>query len=615
MVIHDEKVERELLRRAEEARRDLEVPPLERLASPLNRLAAFVVDYFVLAWPFAVLTMSPFKRHMQEANLIGDEFSMQVYGLLMALVGLFTLISYQTLFHWIAGATPGKFVFGLRVVALWSRDSRPTFWEALGRSCFWVGQFFLLALPFLAVMADPNRRPWHDRFSNTVVVSVRKKAASMAPNIYEIALVRVCMWTVAGFAMVGGLVLGLREYHNAKRSYEFSQRLGGSSGECEAVDQALEDWPLEKGEAPSRLSVAMALFATGDLDKSCLRAEVENPLSLIENRPLAYLAKSFVYSDNQEISDEYLNEICKLDSQSDECHLARVIEGMAEENTELVYQEFSKLNQDSRVYLSLWAIRQFIRMQDFASAAQYIDNIPAHSSLAYFMIPARAKIYWGLHRREESRAIASAALDLLNGDDKLQFASWHCFAELNDACSGATSSSCRVFSRLNEKIDGALNDFQPALTRLKIGDCVPEKKVTDLMAMDMHPDVRQYAELMIEKNLRDLHEYWQDSETRYELKDEVAQQILKLTSERKYIDPIRNDWLSRSRGLAWERLGRELFSKDVATKNWAAALKVGEKLMQFVPSSAGAAYNRLPASVDSLADKVAEVRKMLEKQK
>jgi hypothetical protein len=268
-----------------------------------------------------------------------------------------------------------------------------------------------------------------------------------------------------------------------------------------------------------------------------------------------------------------------------------VIEGMADEDLEAIENQFTGLSEDSRVYLSLWALRQYVRMQDFVSAAKFLDRLPDHRSLAYFTIPSRAKVYWGLHRSQEARATGAAALDMLSGSDKLQFSSWLCFAELTNSCDGHTSQSCKVFSRLNEKIDDSLADFQPALTKVKATECEPGSEISSLAMTGMHPEVRQYAEVVAKKNLSEMEEYWESSDTRFELKDEMARQIVNLTSERKYVDPIRNEWLQRTRGLAWEQLGRTLFSHDFLEKNWVAAYEVGDRLLSSFGQERGFAEN------------------------
>jgi len=75
----------------------------------------------------------------------------------------------------VAGRTPGKALFGLRVVRT---DGTPV---RLGRATLRsLGYFFsaIVLVGFLWILADPCRQAWHDRLAGTVVVYDRGRRAA-----------------------------------------------------------------------------------------------------------------------------------------------------------------------------------------------------------------------------------------------------------------------------------------------------------------------------------------------------------------------------------------------------------------------------------------------------
>lgn len=86
--------------------------------------------------------------------------------------GLMTLLlhmMYFTYFHGTTGQTPGKMVFGLRVIQ--ATGENMTLGIAFLR---WVGYFvstFFCYLGFLWVAFDSKKQGWHDKIAGTVVIS------------------------------------------------------------------------------------------------------------------------------------------------------------------------------------------------------------------------------------------------------------------------------------------------------------------------------------------------------------------------------------------------------------------------------------------------------------
>ena len=84
-------------------------------------------------------------------------------------LGLGWAIVYFTAFTaWWKGRTPGKRLFGCRVIRL---DGKPlTWWQAFNRSGGYAASLATGLLGFAELIWDPNRQALHDRISRTVVL-------------------------------------------------------------------------------------------------------------------------------------------------------------------------------------------------------------------------------------------------------------------------------------------------------------------------------------------------------------------------------------------------------------------------------------------------------------
>lgn len=85
---------------------------------------------------------------------------------------LFSLaFGYFTLFHFLAGQTPGKMLTGLRVETI---DGEPLlFSQAFLRSVGGLLQMLPGGLGYLVVLSSPDRRGWNDRLAGTRLVSLK----------------------------------------------------------------------------------------------------------------------------------------------------------------------------------------------------------------------------------------------------------------------------------------------------------------------------------------------------------------------------------------------------------------------------------------------------------
>ena len=167
-----------------------------RLASPIDRVAAFIAD-LVLLVPLMTLIAAPFRRRALEAQLLeNNEGWASAYILAVGACVLFFL-AYQTVFLVWWGATPGKRALGLKVETLWENRKKPRAFAAFLRAVGLCLEMLCLGLPWVAVFGNARRRPFHDRLGDTVVVAVRATKAAGPPNMAEISMAAPLLPTVS----------------------------------------------------------------------------------------------------------------------------------------------------------------------------------------------------------------------------------------------------------------------------------------------------------------------------------------------------------------------------------------------------------------------------------
>lgn len=639
MVIRDEKLVSE---KANSATNELYI------ASPTVRFAAFVIDYYIIVWPLLLLVVSPLVHAMKVSMMLGHESESYESFILTCILGWLFILFYQAAFVAFASATPGMKIMKIKVVQVWDQSQKPYFLSAFVRAVYWSLSFALLGLPFLAVLSDPKRRAWHDRMMNTIVLTSHSRFASLRPTLQERTYSRVIVWLFVGLFSAA---LSSAIYYEIKRGplrTKIEKRsITESSSDCGALEAAYESWPLENGEEASRLSVAMALFAASQLDKSCLEQEARNPFLSEKDLSLSYLAKSFIYSENQELSDLYLEQVCSTSNEkNDECTIAEVIDAMSTEKFSVVDQKFSELQKNSRVYSKIWALRQYTKEERYEEAEEFLEALPDENALSPFSMPLRVKVLWGLKKSQEAQASARVAYDALSGEDKLNLASWMCYEESQLSCESLQNTSCKIFQKeklLNEK---STLELQPALASLKMADCQKESEtsIQDLALERLHPEVQALVDLKLSKNLLDMRKMAARQapyeEVELEVADEALISLFEMTNSDDDVKLIQQVWSEKAYGMRWEQLGLRLFSFWENQKKWSEAVIVGEKLAAVVKDASflkdyavalyrsglkqeaneliadieGFELSRSPASVLKEADDYTEVVELLQKE-
>lgn len=283
-------------------------------ALPLDRVASHVADLVLLA-PIMALAMAPFRRAVTEARLLDRMVESDIAIVQSLLAAVIVGILWETAFVSFWGTTPGRAIFGLRIVDVWTHE-KPRPFHAFLRALAWWGSALVLGAPFFGVYSNSKRRPVHDRVADTEVRSINTRRQSAPPKLSELAFGSLLTTATMFFA---SLVLTTQMI--VIREHAEEAKLAAAPKLCEEVTAAQEDW--EKQESvPPRIAVALSLTSAGFVDSSCLETEADYALWNNSGRILGYLAKGLSrFASDPEESEKYFAKVCDLEPDSDSCRL------------------------------------------------------------------------------------------------------------------------------------------------------------------------------------------------------------------------------------------------------------------------------------------------------
>lgn len=140
------------------------------MAFSIDKIILFFTSLFILSIGMLALSIS-FLSHYREMLPERFEQITIMFVFVYLLMTVFISMFYFTYFHGAVGQTPGKMIFGLKVVQ--STGEQMTFGLAFLR---WVGYIIsavLFYIGFLWVAFDAKKQGFHDKIAGTVVVRIR----------------------------------------------------------------------------------------------------------------------------------------------------------------------------------------------------------------------------------------------------------------------------------------------------------------------------------------------------------------------------------------------------------------------------------------------------------
>lgn len=368
-------------------------PDEPRIAPVFDRLLAFFIDFLIFS-PIISLIGSAALRDLRIFMLTAPD-SVEAELTWLFMIGGFSVLAIllETLFVCFTGSTPGQ-KFLLLEVRSWPSKGRLTLMQALSRATLWWFSMPLV-LPLLGVYTNPWRRAFHDRATDTVVVT-RKEVGDPGPLEMEARF--FLSWGRMVFLLL--LMVGtafLSHTHSLLRSGYFS-RLEALDGGQLCLDIA------ENVSAKNRLDRAVASFLTGQVDRECLEKEADYALWKKDSSSEAFanLAKGLALEDRV-MMDAYLGRACELEEKGEACGIVRFLSSEEDgRGDELRRSGLATLS--SRVLL----LRETIDQGQLLSALGLVKDLRGQEDLSAWLAQQEVRAMWKLkNRRGSQRAPAS----------------------------------------------------------------------------------------------------------------------------------------------------------------------------------------------------------------
>lgn len=553
-----------------------------QLARPIDRLAAAIIDIFVVLTPLFVLLSAPLKKGMMMSFILGAEPDFFLAIVFMTLLAGIVLIVYQTLSYHFMGTTIGKRALGLKLISVFSDQSTLGIWNLFLRSFVWVFGILCFGLPWLSVFSNVKRRALHDRVCDTIVVSTRGGAES--PMLWERAMVRSVFSVLVALFSLSLLVQIQMVVSKMRMERSLASFMENQGAECEVVSHNFSE-ELDLDHA--RLKKAMTLYAAGMADKSCLEAEVEREIAQqIPVAPITYLAQAFVYADEADISNSYLDEVCEVAPSSPECAMSRLVSNWSDEDWDGVEQILNTSPFGSG-YLEVWGVRHYMKQAQYDKALVMLDQLAGYRELADFSLVQRVKGLFNVYKEGEAIAALQQAQLILPEEEGRDLSAWVCAQQLQKGCGALNGSACQ--------------QAKPANNVLDINFELPAQSLMSVLAMECkNPrdvDYLTFSEVSADSDWRtfflaNLKRQREDRGASAELFARVvgsssAPDILRIEATRRWIRFANPQQMNRMVDLwhqfdnreVWVKAGNLLLSRLAEQKNFEQALNVARNLL------------------------------------
>ena len=158
------------------------------LAYVIDRIILYLVSLFLFLIGLIALKLGgvSFGSIVRTGDLpLGTGLFAAVYVVTTLLTGMV----YFIWFHGTVGQTPGKMLFGLRVIQI--SGEKMTFGVAFLRWVSWLVSGLVFLFGFVWIAFDGRKQGWHDKIAATLVIRMRNKPDAGArptgyPTVYPL---------------------------------------------------------------------------------------------------------------------------------------------------------------------------------------------------------------------------------------------------------------------------------------------------------------------------------------------------------------------------------------------------------------------------------------------
>lgn len=360
---------------------DYKRPPI---ASVADRFLALILDFFIFS-PVISLLIAGLVRQTKTFFLINP--TSQEGAIAAGLVGVmavFLTMLLQAVFLYFWQATAGQVFLQLKVIAYPHHQERLTFNQCLIRSFMWCAGFLLLGLPYLEIVSHPLRRAFHERASDTLVITLKRNPDD-GPLPLESRFISSWLRMSFLFIILFGSLGFIKTYH-ALIGGSYRESASDSSLLCKEITE-----PALTGV--KRLDAALSLFLLNEISAECLEKEANASLwgDPVNPQGLAYLAK-FLIVDSAVEQKKYFAKVC-AESHSSACAMARYMRGNGK-RSDLEYAD--KELWTTRL---LWSEEKYSQ-KDYEGSLKIIKDLQGKAVLKAALEKRYVRSIWALNEIE-----------------------------------------------------------------------------------------------------------------------------------------------------------------------------------------------------------------------
>ncbi|HEY8271050.1 MAG TPA: RDD family protein [Pseudobdellovibrionaceae bacterium] len=380
------------------------------LAPVTDRFIALILDFLIFS-PVVSFFIASILRNLKTVLLLNSESEEALIIWALFLAGIVVVSSFlQALFMYFWQATPGQKFMQLQVSSYPQRVHQLSFAQCLVRAFGWWGGLLMLGVPFLEILGHPLRRAFHERVSDTIVLSHKQEAADF-PLAMETHYVSSVMWVFYGFMLLLGLALMGKTYQAAV--YE------GLNGRAILSQASCSNISVDKYKDQKRLDLALALYFTDEVDETCVFTEAQKAVWTLggEEKSLGQLAMALISDDEMEAS-AYRAKVCEESEKSEACAMSNYLLSEDEDRGNGLRRAGLGL-VSSRVLL----LKDSMELNNYISAVDLIKDLEAEPSLRSFLDKNMVKAAWALNEKANSqgksrRPASAEEKDILTGFKK-----------------------------------------------------------------------------------------------------------------------------------------------------------------------------------------------------
>lgn len=372
---------------------DTHPPELSKVAYRLpfgpvaDRFLALILDFLILS-PVVSFFLATTLRDLKTLQILNSESEAAVVIWLIFIIGMVVVsCALQACFLYFWQATPGQKFLQLRVISFPPRNDTQTITpgQALSRTVGWWASALLLGIPFLEIIGHPFRRGFHERLSDTLVVTLKDEHNDM-PLPVETRYVGTTLWLFFGMLFVIGAMFMAKAYKAALLE-------GLSSTQAVAEAELCPASLSEDYQDKARLDMAIALFIADKADKACLQSEAQKVLWSQTNteRPLADLAMAMV-SDDKDVTDSYFQQSCRTDVKSEACAVSTYLQDKGKNRAEALRKTGLALVSSKMLLLN-----EAMESSNFSVAAGLLQELSAEAPLREVIDQKLVKAAWAMN--------------------------------------------------------------------------------------------------------------------------------------------------------------------------------------------------------------------------